>query len=80
MASLKLTKSEQEILERVRKANNNHHALKGLGICPSDQDWNDREYRFVKRLADRGLIVWVESPKKHGKGWCVPELAANFAE
>jgi hypothetical protein len=80
MATLKLTKSEQEILEKVRKANSASHALHGLCICPSDPEWNDREHRFVKRLSDRGLIVWVESPKKYGKGWCVPELVANFAE
>ena len=67
-----MTKTEQTILDKVGHINK-AGALCGLGVSPQDPKYNNREFRFVKRLADAGKIVWVPYNAKHGAGWALPE-------
>lgn len=66
----KLTSTEQKILDRVRY-HSERGALCGLGVQPGDPHYQSREFRFVKRLADSGAIVWVAWTPRLGAGWAI---------
>lgn len=63
-----MTKSEAEILRRVREANDSG-ALKGLGTNPTESTFCSREFRFIKHLYDSGQILWVDYTVGLGAGW-----------
>lgn len=72
-----MTKAEEKILQMVRKANE-YNCLCGLGTSPGE--YMTHEHRFVRRLHEKGLIVWVEASKKYGKAWALAENAHKFTE
>lgn len=72
-----MTQAKTKIIATVTKANS-VGALSGLRVMPSDANYSGREFRFVKRLADAGAIVWVEWTKKFGAGWAMAENVEKF--
>lgn len=62
------TKTEQGILDRVQSVND-RGSLAGLDTSPDESKYNLHAFRFVKRLADAGLIVWIEWGPVLGAGW-----------
>ena len=74
---MKFTKTETEILKRVVRVNK-LGILCGLGIHPDEEEFNSPQYRFVKRLYDKGLIVFVPWNAKDGAGWVTPETKSLF--
>lgn len=74
---MKLSKTEQKILDQVH-ASVKLGALAGLGTSPNNTNFYEPAHRFVKRLHDKGAIVWVAWNKKYGAGWATPEVAARF--
>lgn len=72
-----MTKTEENILVRVRDING-RGALAGLGTSPTNTEYKNPEFRFVKRLADAGLIVWVPWTSKYGAGWAIPEYVPDY--
>jgi hypothetical protein len=66
-----MTKSEARIIEKVRSANA-HRALAGLGTSPTSDNFNNKEHRFVKRLYEAKLIIWVPYHSDLGSGWALP--------
>ncbi len=71
------TKAEQKILDNVEFANS-RGALAGHGTDPEDPKYTDRANRFIKRLADAGLIVWMPYSDKFGAGWAMKEQVQVF--
>jgi hypothetical protein len=73
-----MTKKEETILEIVAHANS-LGALAGLRTDPNANDWmKDDNRRFVRRLSENGLIVFVPYTKKHGSGWALAETENRF--
>jgi hypothetical protein len=66
-----MTKAETKIIEYVRKANA-CGTFAGLRTSPTDSSYRSHEFRFLRRLHENGLIVWVET-KKRGSGWSLPD-------
>lgn len=64
----KLTKSETKILERVKYINE-HGGLAGLAVAPNEPLYLLKKHRFIRRLAEKGLIEWVPWTKEKGAGW-----------
>lgn len=62
------TKTEQGILDRVQSVND-RGSLAGLSVAPDEPQYSLPAFRFVKRLADAGLIVWIEWGPVLGAGW-----------
>jgi hypothetical protein len=74
--TMKLTKTEEAVLAKVRDANS-RGALLGLGTSPTAANYSTKEKRFVKRLADAGILVWVWT-REHGAGWALSDSADRF--
>ena len=74
---MKRTKKEDAILARVGDVNS-RMTLCGLAE-PAKPDFHSKENRFVKRLAEAGLIVFVEYTPKYGSGWALPENVEKFS-
>ncbi len=72
-----LTKSEQRILDAVRKENQKG-CFAGIGTDPHSPNFSTLENRFVKRLFDHGALLWMPYSNKFGMGWCLPEFAPDF--
>jgi hypothetical protein len=74
-----MTKAEQKILQAVRDANESG-LLAALGCAPGDGSLNDNHvrFRFVKRLNDKGSIVWMPWSEKFGAGWALAEYVEQF--
>ena len=63
-----MTKSEAEVIRKVREAND-AGGLKGLGTTPTAPTFYLQEYRFVRRLYESGEILWVDYTDRLGAGW-----------
>jgi type 1 glutamine amidotransferase len=68
------TKAEAKILATVKRCND-MGALAGLVVDPEHASYNTYKFRFVKRLAEKGEIVWVPWTPELGAGWV---LACNL--
>ncbi|MFA5053455.1 MAG: hypothetical protein WC565_05315 [Parcubacteria group bacterium] len=71
-----MTKTEG-ILDRVKTVNGRGD-LAGLGTSPTNPNFGTRKFRFIKRLYERGVIVWVKYTPKYGAGWATPETRGIF--
>ena len=72
-----MTKTEEKILAKVRTANE-AGALAGLATSPEDADFQADEHRFIRRLNDRGELVWMPWSEKFGAGWALREFVMPF--
>lgn len=74
---MKRTKTEEALLARVAM-NNRVGALSGLATSPKDASWSDAKHRFIRRLYEAGLLLWVPWTAALGAGWAVPEFKDRF--
>ncbi len=74
---MKLTKTEQNILGTIGFTNG-RFALAAVGTNPNSANYYDRANRFIKRLADAGLIVWMPYSDKFGAGWALRDQVEVF--
>jgi len=71
------TKAEQAILVKVRTANE-AGALAGLSTAPGEANFGAHAFRFLRRLNDRGELVWMPRSTKFGAGWALRECVDDF--
>jgi hypothetical protein len=64
-----LTKTEAKILELVKNGSSSGY-LVGLATDPTCSDYTEKKHRFIKSLADRGLILYIRTSIL-GSGWVI---------
>lgn len=64
-----MTKSEQALLDRIQSVND-RGGLAG-GASPESEAFGQPGNRFLKRLCEKGAIVWVRYTPALGAGWAI---------